>query len=77
MGQEFVVWDLVRHGPVPPLSVWMDVGRFEWLLDSNRKMNELLVEKGYDVAYREYNAGHNYPAWKNDVWRGLEISFGT
>ena len=54
----------------------MDVGRYEWLLDCNRQMAELLVEKGYAVTYREYNAGHNYPAWQNDVWRGLESLFG-
>jgi enterochelin esterase-like enzyme len=75
VGQDFVVWDLVRHGPVAPLRVWMDVGRFEWLLDCNRRIHELLVEKGYDVAYREYNAGHNYPAWRDDIGKGLESLF--
>jgi enterochelin esterase family protein len=76
MDQDYVLWDLVRHSPVPPLKVWKDVGRFEWLLNCNRRMNELLVEKGYDVDYREYNAGHNFPAWRDDVWRGLEHVFG-
>ena len=71
-----VVWDLVRQGPVLPLRIWMDVGRYEWLLDCNRRLHHLLVERGYDVTYREYNAGHNYPAWRNDVWRGLELLFG-
>ncbi len=67
-----VVWDLVRHGPVPPLQIWMDVGRYEWLLDCNRRLHALLAERGYAVSYREYNAGHNYPAWRDDLWRGLE-----
>jgi enterochelin esterase family protein len=71
-----VVWDLVRHGPLPPLRIWMDVGRYERLLDCNRRLHHLLVERGYDVTYREYNAGHNYPAWRNDVGRGLELLFG-
>ena len=45
-----VVFDLVRHGPVPPLSIWLNAGRYEWLLDCNRRMYELLVEKGYDAV---------------------------
>ena len=75
MGQESVVWDLVRHAPVRPLSIWMEAGRFEWLLDCNRQMNELLVEKGHDVTYREYNAGQNFPAWRGDIGTGLESLF--
>jgi enterochelin esterase family protein len=38
-------------------------------------MHALLVEKGHAAAYREFAAGHNYTAWKNDVWRGLEAMF--
>lgn len=70
-----VVWNLVRHSPVPSLKIWTDVGRYEWLLDCNRQMHELLVAKGYDVTYREHNGGHNYPSWRNDLWRGLEHLF--
>jgi len=75
--RDFVVIDLIRDGSVKPLKIWMDVGRFEWLLESNRRMHALLVERGYDAAYREYNGGHNYPAWRDDVWRGLEWLFGA
>lgn len=66
---------LVRHMPAQPVKIWMDVGRFEWLLEPNRRMYALLKERGYGVQYREYNGGHNYPAWRNDVWRGLEALF--
>jgi enterochelin esterase family protein len=76
-GYDFVVFDLVRDGRVKPLRIWMDVGRFEDLRTPNRRMHELLAAKGYDVTYIEYNGGHNYPAWRNDVWRGLEALFGT
>ncbi len=31
-----VALDLVQHLPVRPLRIWMDVGRYEWLLESNR-----------------------------------------
>ncbi len=67
--------ELVEHGPRRPLRIWMDVGRYEGLLDSNRRMHELLHARGYDAAYREYNAGHNYIAWRDDLWRGLEALF--
>ena len=39
-------------------------------------MHELLVEKGYDVVYEEYNGGHNYPSWRDGVGEGLEALFG-
>ncbi len=75
-GVETVVSKLVRHMPPQPLTVWMDVGRYEWLLESNRKLHDLLQARGYDVTYHEYNAGHNYPAWRDDLSRGLEVAFG-
>lgn len=53
--------------------LWMDIGIFDIpsLLSANRRMHRLLETQGYPVSYREYNAGHNYPAWRDDVWRGL------
>ncbi len=62
--------------PRRPLKIWMDVGRYEWLLAANRRLHELLQEREYDVTYREYNAGHNYPAWRDDLAHGLEVAFG-
>jgi enterochelin esterase-like enzyme len=41
------------------------------LLQSNRKMHKLLEQKGYEVTYREYNGGHNYTSWRDDLWCGL------
>jgi enterochelin esterase-like enzyme len=66
---------LVRCEERKPLRIWMDVGLYEFLVESNRDMLALLQEKGYDVTYREYSAAHNYTAWRNDVWRGLEFLF--
>jgi enterochelin esterase-like enzyme len=31
-----------------------------------------LKARGYEVAYREFNAGHNYPAWREDLIAGLQ-----
>jgi len=74
LGHDFVVWDLLRASLNPALKIWMDVGRYDLrdLLVVNQSMHELLQAKNYDVTYREYPAGHNYTAWQNDVWRGLE-----
>jgi len=73
---ETVVVQLVRSIPRPDIRIWMDVGRFESLLDCNRKMHALLAEKHYDVSYHEYNGAHNYTSWRDDVGRGLERLFG-
>jgi enterochelin esterase family protein len=74
-GFESAAFDLVRHLPVAPIRVWMDVGEFESFLGANRQMHELLEERGYQVTYREYPGGHNYTSWRDDVWRGLEALY--
>ena len=74
---DLVVYDLVRSLNKPAPRVWMDVGRYEWLLETNQRMRALMEEKGLQVTYREYNGGHNYHSWRDDVWRGLECLFGN
>lgn len=72
----FVVDTLLSQGIGMETRIWMDVGRFEFLLNINRQVHATLVEKGYSVTYQEYNAGHNYTAWRDDLISGLEIMFG-
>lgn len=72
---QFLVFEMVKHLPKAPLRLWLDCGMFEFLLDSNRQMSALLENQGYASVYREYPAGHNYTAWRDDVWRGLEWLF--
>jgi enterochelin esterase family protein len=72
---ESLIYDVVRDADVPP-CVWLDVGRYELLLGTNRHMHDLLVERKYPVTYREYNGGHNYTCWRNEVWRGIEAVYG-
>jgi enterochelin esterase family protein len=59
-----------------PLSFYMDVGRMEPVLDAHRRVRVMLRAKGYAVAYRELEAGHNYTAWRDqladaliDLWK--------
>jgi enterochelin esterase family protein len=62
-----------------PLGVGWELegaGRYEWLLDCNRRMHALLVDRGYEVVYEEYSGGHNYPSWRDRVGRGLEALLG-
>ena len=72
-----IVFDLVRWGDMRPIKIWMDVGIFDMplLLAANRRMKPLLKSRGYPVSYREYPAGHNYPAWRDDIWHGLVSLF--
>ena len=74
-GRDSAAVDLVRYGQGRDLEIWMDVGTLDDLLEDNRRMIALLDKRQYNVTYREFSAGHNYTAWRNDIWRGLETMF--
>jgi enterochelin esterase family protein len=74
-GRDFAVVDLIRHRHAQDIKIWMDVGKFEWLLQDNRRMQPILKENGYQVIYREYSGSHNYTSWRDDLSRGLEAMF--
>ncbi len=74
--RNFAAVDLIRaRQGHDELKVWMDVGRFDSLLKDNRRLQPILHAGGYDVTYREFSGGHNYTAWRDDLWRGLEALF--
>jgi enterochelin esterase-like enzyme len=58
-----------------PINIYLEVGRFEGLLDSNRKMKRTLEKKGYRIAYREVDAGHNWTHWSDWLADGLAYLF--
>jgi enterochelin esterase family protein len=74
-GRDSAAVDLVRFGQGRDLEFWMDVGTLEELLEDNRRMIALLDKRQYNVTYREFSGGHNYTAWRDDIWRGLEAMF--
>jgi enterochelin esterase-like enzyme len=74
-GRDFAAVDLIKHGHARNINIWMDAGKLEWLLEDNRRMQPILKEKGYNVIYREFAAGHNYTAWRDDISYGLEAMF--
>jgi len=70
-----VVTDLVRYAPPSDINIWIEAGRYDWLLENNRQMFALLKEKNYQATYHEFSGGHNYTSWRNEIWRGLEELF--
>ena len=76
-GQDDLFKFLVKTQPPLGAKIWQDVGRFEWLLETNRQTNALLKERGYDVTYHEYQGGHNYTSWRNVLPQALMTVFGV
>jgi enterochelin esterase family protein len=74
-GRDFAAVDLIRHGQSRNIKIWMDVGRFDFLLEENRRMQPIFKANGYDVTYHEGTGAHNYTSWRNEVWRALEAMF--
>lgn len=73
---ESVVYPLARLVQPTYPQVWLSVGRYEDLLETNRLMFEVLKGQALQVSLNEYNAGHNYPAWRDQVDQGLVACFG-
>ncbi len=57
-----------------PMRWYSEVGTIEWLTDINRKVHEVLLEKGYDHIYAERNAGHNWTNWRNGLSSALRFA---
>ncbi|MFF2349431.1 enterochelin esterase [Kitasatospora sp. NPDC058115] len=57
---------------------WVEVGLQEWmLLTQNRHLRDVLTARGYDLAYREFNGGHDYACWRGGLADGLVHLLGT
>jgi enterochelin esterase-like enzyme len=41
-------------------------------LDTNRRFRDALTQRGYAVAYSEFNGNHSYVGWRTDLARGLQ-----
>ena len=74
-----VIFDLVRHSDTKNVRIWMDAGLYDFksLLAANRRMQDLLAKHNFTFEYREYPAGHNYPAWHDELWQRPELSVPT
>jgi enterochelin esterase-like enzyme len=74
-GRDFAAVDLIRARQSRDIKLWMDVGRFDSLLEDNRRLQPILQGNGYDVTYREFSGGHNYTCWQNEVGIALGKMF--
>jgi enterochelin esterase-like enzyme len=71
--------------PKLPLRFWMDAGVFEVdsrgnggaILEPSRHMRDVLLAKGYDVKYQQFNSGHDYLNWRGTLADGLLALVGT
>jgi enterochelin esterase-like enzyme len=54
----------------------MEVGQFESdihfnMVVENRRIRDVLLAKGYEVTYSEYNGGHDMVCWRGSLADGL------
>jgi enterochelin esterase family protein len=70
-----IIMDMVRFMPRPEIKLWLDCGRFDFLLDANRNFVALLQEKGYEFRYKENGGAHNQTTWRNAAVEGLQFLF--
>jgi enterochelin esterase family protein len=54
-----------------PIQFYMEVGRFDSLLKDNRELRDVLIVKGYQLTYREFDGGHDYFYWRGSLENGL------
>lgn len=71
--------------PRLPLRFYQDVGLMESgptpgdgpsMVESNRRLRDVLRSKGYEVHYAEFNGGHEYLNWQGTLADGLIALLG-
>ena len=60
-----------------PLRFYTEVGTLEWLTSVNRKVAQILDERGYEHLYAERSAGHNWTNWKNGFQGALAFALAV
>ncbi|MBC7474658.1 MAG: hypothetical protein H7263_10235 [Candidatus Sericytochromatia bacterium] len=58
-------------------NVYMDVGLFESLIYSNRRISQIYIRKGFNFAYQEISEGHTWSNWGCHVKDALTFFWGT
>ncbi|MGC1186982.1 MAG: enterochelin esterase [Candidatus Acidiferrales bacterium] len=64
----------VAASPALPIRFYLEVGLMESYagqIDSNRRMRDVLQEKGYLAGYSEYDGGHAFLNWSGGMANGL------
>jgi enterochelin esterase-like enzyme len=73
-GKSSWVLDTLQQRERLPIRWYTEVGTIEWLTDINRKVRDVLEQKGYDYIYAERNAGHNWTNWRNGLGNALKFA---
>jgi enterochelin esterase-like enzyme len=71
--------------PKLPIRFYMDAGSDEIdlsgkgnsILIPNRHLRDVLLAKGYQVHYQEFNGGHDYLSWRGTIADGLILLMGA
>lgn len=64
----------LKTSPKQDIDFYLSAGRFERLVQSNRKVQDILFQKGYTFTYKEYNEGHNWSHWSHRLSHGLKYT---
>jgi enterochelin esterase family protein len=54
-----------------PFRFYLDAGSLEPPHEVSRRVRVMLRAKGYPVTYREFEAGHNWTAWRDNLAEAL------
>jgi len=54
-----------------PIRFFLEVGRFETGTYQHRELRDILLLKGYDLAYEELDGNHQYYHWQGALCDGL------
>jgi enterochelin esterase-like enzyme len=73
-GKSSWVLETLQKSELLPLRWYTETGTIEWLTDINRKVFEVLGQKGYNHVYAERHAGHNWTNWRNGLGTALKFA---
>ena len=72
----FVVWNLLDQKETVTFDAYMDVGKYEWLVETNIEFfNQIKIKSNKKCLFHVFNAGHNYVAWQNELPQCLIYMF--
>lgn len=79
--QEWLTQQFIAS-PRQPVHFYLEVGLQEkfnggGMILSNRHLRDILMLKGYEVHYAEYNGGHDYLCWRGSLADGLLALIGN
>jgi enterochelin esterase family protein len=73
-GEAWFAGEVSRQAPTS-VHFYLEVGRFESpsMIDNNRRLRDVLKEKGNHLIYQEYNSGHDHVNWRVSLGSGLRV----